>query len=176
MHLRLKTKCEQKGHGMEKKLYRSRDKRFIAGIAGGLGEYLDIDPIIIRIIIVLITVFHGIGILIYIVMWIVVPEAPFSKSFAEKKTGEAEDFDQSIADGVNKAAEEAKKVVDELKKQPTSSNGRVIVGVILILVGAIFLFERFIPFVDFEFVFAIGLVILGLAMLFNFFNKSEKSS
>jgi len=49
---------------MEKRLYRSREKKVVAGIAGGLGEYLDIDPVIIRILIVLITIFHGIGIII----------------------------------------------------------------------------------------------------------------
>ncbi len=153
---------------MEKKLHRSRNKKVIAGIAGGLGEYLDIDPIIIRIIIVLITIFHGIGLIIYIIMWIVIPEAPYSYSFTENKTGESENLGQTINEETNKAA-------DEIKKQ-SSSNGRIIVGVILIFVGALFLFERFLPFFDFEFVFAIGLIMLGLAMLFKFFNKSEKLS
>ena len=37
---------------MEKKLQRSRKKKFLAGIAGGLGEYLDIDPVIIRVVFV----------------------------------------------------------------------------------------------------------------------------
>lgn len=162
---------------MEKKLHRSRDKKVIAGIAGGLGEYLDIDPIIIRIIIVLITVFHGIGLLIYIVMWIIVPEAPYvNKSFAEEKVGDTGNLGQTIEEEVNKAANEANNVINDIKKHPTSSNGRIIFGLILISFGAIFLFEKLFPFVDFEFIFAIGLIVLGLAMLFNFFNKSETSS
>ncbi len=53
---------------MEKKLYRSRNKKVVAGIAGGLGDYLDVDPVIIRIIIVLITIFHGVGLIIYIII------------------------------------------------------------------------------------------------------------
>jgi phage shock protein C len=153
---------------MEKKLTRSRNKKVIAGIAGGLGEYLNIDPIIIRIIIVLITIFHGIGLLIYIIMWIVIPEESYNDFFTENKFEEPSDIGQNIKD-------EANKVADEIKMQSTSSNGRIIFGVILILIGAIFLFERFFPFFDFEFVFGFGMVILGLALLFNFFNKSEKS-
>jgi phage shock protein C len=153
---------------MEKKLTRSRSKKVIAGIAGGLGEYLNIDPIIIRIIIVLITIFHGIGLLIYIIMWIVIPEEPYSDFFTENKFEEPSDIGQNIK-------EEASKVADEIKMQSKSSNGRIIFGVILILIGAIFLFERFFPFFDFEFVFGFGMVILGIALLFNFFNKSEKS-
>jgi phage shock protein C len=70
---------------MEKRLYRSRKKKVVAGLCGGLGDYLDIDPVIIRIIFVLITIFHGIGLLIYIIMWIIVEEEPYDKSFAEAK-------------------------------------------------------------------------------------------
>jgi len=153
---------------MEKKLTRSRDKKVIAGIAGGLGEYLDIDPIIIRIIIVLITIFHGVGLLIYIIMWIVIPEEPYSSIFQENKTEEPGDLGQTINEETNKFAE-------EVKKQSTSSNGRTIFGVILIGIGLIFFLERFLPIFDFELIFSSGLIILGLALVFNFFNKSEKS-
>ena len=150
---------------MEKKLTRSRDKKVIAGIAGGLGEYLDIDPIIIRIIIVLITIFHGVGLLIYIIMWIVIPEEPYKNIF------------QTSSENINGefSAEESENDINKLKINH-SSNGRTIVGVILIGVGSIFLLERFLPIFDFELVFSAGLIILGLALVFNFFNKSEKAT
>ncbi|MCB9259247.1 MAG: PspC domain-containing protein [Ignavibacteriales bacterium] len=154
---------------MEKKLYRSRDKKVIAGIAGGLGEYLDVDPVIIRIILVLITIFHGIGILIYIIMWIAVPEGPY-KTYGEKTATSEEPLSEE-----GKSTSAPPNQNKTVQKEP-NSNGRIVVGVILILIGSIFLFERFLPFFDFEFVFSVGLIILGLAMLFNFFNKSEKSS
>lgn len=150
---------------MEKRLYRSRDKKIVAGIAGGLGDYLDVDPVIIRIIIVLITIFHGIGIFIYIIMWIVIPEEDSQKSV---KSLYSEDTQQTNEDNFSEGK-------DTTSKPEKSSNGRIIFGLILILIGLIFLFERFIPFIDFEFIFAIGLVILGLALIFNFFNKSEKT-
>ncbi|MBN2481366.1 MAG: PspC domain-containing protein [Bacteroidales bacterium] len=57
-----------------RRLYRDPDNRIIGGVSGGLGAYLNIDPVVIRILFV-IFFFIGFGLLIYIVMWIVVPEA-----------------------------------------------------------------------------------------------------
>lgn len=60
----------------DKKLARSKDDRMLAGVAGGLAEYLDIDPAIVRILFVIIALLGGgfTGILIYVVLWIVMPE------------------------------------------------------------------------------------------------------
>ena len=58
---------------MEKRLYRSRDDRMIWGVCGGLAKYFDIDPVIIRIIAVLLVLADGIGILAYIILAVVVP-------------------------------------------------------------------------------------------------------
>jgi phage shock protein C len=58
-----------------KKLLRSRKSRMIAGVCAGLGEYLDVDPTIIRLLWVLFTFFSfGAGILAYIIAWIIIPE------------------------------------------------------------------------------------------------------
>jgi len=56
-----------------KKLYRSQQEKMVAGVCGGLGEYLDLDPTLIRIIWVVITLMGGAGLLAYLIMWIVVP-------------------------------------------------------------------------------------------------------
>lgn len=57
-----------------KRLYRSRDSRLITGVAGGLAEYLGLDPVIIRIIFVLLALGAGSGILIYIILALIIPE------------------------------------------------------------------------------------------------------
>ena len=59
----------------DKQLMRSED-RMIAGVAGGLGEYFDAVPTLIRLLFVLLTLlgFGGLGILTYIVLWIIMPE------------------------------------------------------------------------------------------------------
>ncbi len=60
-----------------KQLYRSRDDRMIAGVCGGLGEYFDIDPTIIRLIFVFGSVVTGSGLFwAYLVMILIVPERP----------------------------------------------------------------------------------------------------
>lgn len=58
-----------------KKLYRSRINRWVAGVCGGLGEYFGIDPIIFRLLIL----FTGAGFGAYIILWLFVPENPHQK-------------------------------------------------------------------------------------------------
>ncbi len=64
---------------MKKRLYRSRTDKMIAGVCGGLAEYFDTDPVIIRLIFIFLLLF-GIGpiIIAYIIMWIVVPQKEFA--------------------------------------------------------------------------------------------------
>jgi len=60
---------------MEKKLYRSRTSKTIAGVCGGLAEYLNMDPTIVRVLWVLLS-FWGPGLIAYIIMACIIPEAP----------------------------------------------------------------------------------------------------
>lgn len=59
---------------VEKKLYRSKKERMIGGVCGGIAEYFDVDPTIIRIAWVVFTLMGGAGIIAYIIAWIIVPE------------------------------------------------------------------------------------------------------
>ncbi len=61
---------------MEKKIYRSRTNSMIAGVCGGLGEYLNIDPTILRVVAVLLIFADGIGLLAYLIGWVVIPRRP----------------------------------------------------------------------------------------------------
>lgn len=56
-----------------RRLYRSRTNRVIAGVCGGIGDYFGIDPVIIRLIMIFVI---PAAFLVYIVMWLVVPEGP----------------------------------------------------------------------------------------------------
>ena len=58
-----------------RKLYRSRNRRMVAGVCGGLADYFDIDPTVIRVVFLILAVFGGTGLVVYLVMWIVVPDA-----------------------------------------------------------------------------------------------------
>ena len=61
---------------MEKRLYRSKDERMIWGICGGLATHLGLDPTIVRVAAVLSLILGGWGILVYIILWFVVPLEP----------------------------------------------------------------------------------------------------
>lgn len=62
---------------MNKKLYRSKKNRIIAGVCGGIGEYFNVDPTLIRLLWLLISVMSaGSGIIAYIIAWIIIPEEP----------------------------------------------------------------------------------------------------
>jgi phage shock protein C len=66
----------QQPHPVEpRKLYRSQNNRMVAGVAGGLAEYFNVDPTIIRVIFIALAVAGGAGLVMYVAMWIIVPEA-----------------------------------------------------------------------------------------------------
>jgi phage shock protein PspC (stress-responsive transcriptional regulator) len=76
-----------------KRLFRSLSDRRVAGVAGGLGEFLGVDPTLIRLVFVMSVVFMGTGLLLYAVMWLVIPEedvvvvkAPPKKTAAKKSS------------------------------------------------------------------------------------------
>ena len=58
---------------MNKRLTRSRTERMIAGVCGGIAEYIGIDPTLVRVIWVLITLMAGVGALLYLILWVVMP-------------------------------------------------------------------------------------------------------
>jgi phage shock protein PspC (stress-responsive transcriptional regulator) len=56
------------------RIRRSRSDRRVAGVSGGLGRHLDIDPLIVRVAFVVLTFFGGVGLLLYLALWLLVPE------------------------------------------------------------------------------------------------------
>lgn len=68
---------------MKKRLQRSRTEKMIGGVCGGLAEYFDVDPTIVRVIWVIITLMAGFGVLAYLILWVIIPQeppAPFAPS------------------------------------------------------------------------------------------------
>jgi phage shock protein C len=97
---------------MERKLYRSRDDRMIAGVCGGLGEYFDIDPTLIRVGLAILTLASiGTFILLYIIMAIIIPQRPFDDYAAESEQPAAEPSPE-----MKPAAEKLEAIEDQAKK------------------------------------------------------------
>ncbi len=59
-----------------KRLYRSHSNRVLGGVCGGLGQYFNIDPVLIRLVWLLLILFGGIGLLLYVIAWLIIPMEP----------------------------------------------------------------------------------------------------
>jgi phage shock protein PspC (stress-responsive transcriptional regulator) len=71
-----------------KRLYRSRSDRMLGGVCGGLGEYLEVDPTVIRLLFVAAAFMGGPGLIAYLIMWMIIPEAPFGRHEEQELQGQ----------------------------------------------------------------------------------------
>jgi phage shock protein PspC (stress-responsive transcriptional regulator) len=76
-------------HSVPRRLHRRSDERVIAGVASGLGDYFNVDPLLIRIALVASLVFGGLGIFLYAAAWLLVPDDTSDRSVAERIFGGA---------------------------------------------------------------------------------------
>ena len=85
-----------------KKLYRSRRESMISGVCGGLGQYLGIDPTIIRVFFVLLAFYHMLGVWVYLVMALLLPTSPegYEESIEYTALGERTDTTKVIGGGL----------------------------------------------------------------------------
>lgn len=87
-----------------KRLLRSRNDRMIAGVAGGLAAYLNIDPLFIRLGFVLLGFFQGAGLLLYLVLWLLIPNedsaAPDTRAQVRENVEEMQTTAQDVAQRV----------------------------------------------------------------------------
>ena len=146
-----------------KRLYRSRKDRIIAGICGGLGEYFDIDPVWVRILFVLLALANGTGIILYLVLWIIVPQAPLAPEegvIETEKPPPKERFKQAAEEMREKMQEAAQ----SLREGPRG--GRIFLGVALIVLGILFLLQNLhVWWVDFSLLWPVLLIALGVYLL-----------
>jgi phage shock protein PspC (stress-responsive transcriptional regulator) len=70
-------------NGVTKRLYRIRDGRVVAGVCAGLAAYFGVDPTLIRLAFALLIVFGGVGVLLYLGAWLVIPDETDGTSIVE---------------------------------------------------------------------------------------------
>src|SRR6056297_755697 len=150
----------------EKRLYRSRDDRVLAGVCSGLGKYLDVDPVIIRLIWAATILLAGAGIFLYIVAWIIIPEEPITR----KRTEEQAESDSDVYDSeFNKNTgtyDAEQKIKEQLEKE---RRGKLAIGVGVVIVGIIFLFSQIFTWnISWRFIIGVLLILAGGAVLFKF--------
>ena len=118
-------------------LRRSRDDRVIAGVCGGLGRYFGIDPVILRLVFVVLLLAGGSGILLYGVGWIAIPE-------------------ERPGDELGAAVREGER----------RGGGAEVIGIALVVLGAFFLLrEAFPDAFDSDYVWPVLLIVIGLVVL-----------
>lgn len=137
-----------------KRLYRSTTNRVIGGVGGGLGEYFNVDPTIIRVAFVLMLFGGGFGLLAYIVLWIVIPE----------RGQEQQSLDQRAQAAAQEMKTSATKMAESVGGSDRSS-GRVIFGMILVVLGIMALGNSLFPWHWMRWDIFWALVIVGLGAM-----------
>lgn len=157
-----------------KRLYRSAKSKVFGGVAGGIAEYFDIDPIIIRLLFVIIAFAGGGGAIVYIILWIALPLEPFT-SFtmnmgSSGPLGQEENEAQQTSSSGSGPSDPMNFPVKKDNK-----NG-LIGGVILIALGLIFLANRFIPNINFSDLWPLVLVVLGGVLIATSFAERKNDT
>jgi len=140
------------------KLYRSETDKMIAGVAGGLGEYFNIDSSLIRILFVLITLLGGSGILLYLVLWLIIPS----------KVNQGKLDSDTIKHNVQEMKERAQSFTSGIKKGHKKHDSRNWFAFVIIILGVVFLLENLglvEPFLIRKF-WPLILIFFGLAVFF----------
>ena len=128
-----------------KRLRRSKSDRVIAGVCGGLGEYFDIDPVLIRIAWALAVFLGGFGLLAYVIAWIVIPEEGSKSSLVE----------DWVSDG-----KQSKK-----QRERVQQEGELLIGLILLSLGVILLLRNLGFWWSWNLGWPVTLIVIGLIII-----------
>lgn len=127
---------------MEKKLLRDTKHKVIGGVCAGLANYFGMDASLLRLLLAFMILFAGTGFWLYIILWIVMPAGSARSSIDDVNTAMS---DPSRHSGTNK--------------------GSLIVGLILIGLGVFGLLRRFFPAFNWQMVWPVLLIVLGIVLL-----------
>jgi phage shock protein C len=121
------------GISARRRLRRSKQDRIIGGVCGGLGRYVDVEPVLFRVAFLVLLIPAGLGLLLYLIAWIVMPEF----------------------------RSEEDEIRDSASRPINSRTAGTVVGGVLILIGALILVERFIDWFDPRIVGGVVLIAIG---------------
>lgn len=145
-----------------KNLYRSLDHKVVGGVAGGLGEYFKVDPVIIRVLFVATALSGGAGLLIYLIMWVIVPARPYfmEEPYQQKERSRA----FAGPDGEEIWEDEQGSSFDEEDETPNTTV-KTFFGIALLAVGIMMFIDELFPHFNFDYVVPVGLIFLGVYLL-----------
>jgi phage shock protein C len=157
---------------MNRRLYRSRTDTILGGVAAGLASYLNTDPALVRIAwAILVPLTGGAALIAYIVGWIVVPEEPRGMPMAAPSAS-AEPLEPADPSAPATAVDAG---TSWTETEPVRADGRagMVVGIGLVLIGLWFLVREYLPEFNWNLVWPVVIVVIGLFLLFNASRKRE---
>ena len=147
----------------QSRLYRSHKNSVIGGVCGGLGDYLNTDPLVFRILFAVAFLVGGSGFLVYVILWIVIPQEEIPVINASKNN----DMENETK------TDDIKTDSMEEQKKPQKNDGNLWGGLILITLGAIFLIDRFVPRIDFGDLWPLILIVVGVILISKNYQKPK---
>lgn len=140
-----------------RKLYRSEKDKVIAGVAGGLGEYFNMDPTIVRVLFVILTIFGGSGIIIYIVLWLVMPTESSNSALTS----------ESVKSNIEDIKFTTQTFAHKIRGPKDTENSKFWWAMMIIAVGFLFLLNNYgiLAPVELERLWPLILILFGLAIL-----------
>lgn len=153
-----RVKAQPVGSPMPKQLRRVKEGAFLGGVCAGLAEYIEIDPILVRLAFVAITMAGGAGVFLYIALWILIPEGEDHEALSE----------ESVRKNAAEMKEKAESIMDSLNKERSDKNSRVIFGVILLFLGGYFVLSNWglLGWLHFNDVWPLILIAIGVLVIF----------
>jgi phage shock protein PspC (stress-responsive transcriptional regulator) len=153
---------------MKTKLYRSRKDRMIGGVCEGLGQYLGIDSLFVRLFFVLLAIGPGIGVMVYLVLWILLPSESQEGDW-QPTYGEPAGEEQSPgSDEIGRRARAIGSDIREAVSHPNPQAG-VIIGASLVILGIIYLLQNldiaWLRWLNFDVLWPFLLILGGIALL-----------
>lgn len=149
---------------MAKKLHRSNSQKVLGGVAGGIAEYFDIDPVLVRILFLIALFGAGASILVYIIMWIIIPVSPYMpENFYHENYNPSEPNNQSKD---SKNPSESNSFEYSQSDSDSSRSLKLFFGIALIVIGLLSFLDQFIHIIDFKWLFPSLLIAIGVYLMF----------
>lgn len=147
------------------RLFRNKKDLWIGGVAGGLSEYFKIDPIIIRMVFIVLALAGGGGVIIYIILWAILPARDdMAINISNQNTG---NMTENMDNQTTSVSGEGK------KENQSTQRGSLAGGLILITVGILFLINQFVD-ISFHKLWPVLIIVFGvLVIVTGFYSKKN---
>ncbi|HTH83706.1 MAG TPA: PspC domain-containing protein [Mucilaginibacter sp.] len=156
---------------MEKKLQRDTQHKMIAGVCAGLADYLNMDVTLVRVLFLVTLIFHGSGLIPYLVLWAVLPKKAYSFGGPQGFNTPPQSFNNPNVDYTVPSQPYTDYSVPPQSVMPPkkASNASIIVGIALVAFGSFFLLDEFdiIPDWQFDRLWPVLFIIGGVVMVFS---------